>query len=117
MNLSSFSKIKTMSASALLLSLLISTSANAEEKEASAHSSNHMMAAPEMKKEMADMHQKMADCLRTEKSMQDCHGEMMKDCQGAKASGHCSMMDGMMKKGSMKHGKMKDKKADPSVSK
>lgn len=99
-----------MSASALLFALLISTSARAENKDASAHSANHMSATPEMKKDMADMHQKMADCLRTDKSMQDCHGEMMKDCHGAKAPGHCSMMDSMMNQGGMKHQKMKDKK-------
>ena len=109
MNLDKFSKIKTVSVSALLFALLISTTASADEKDTSGHSANHMAATPEMKKDMADMHQKMADCLRTDKSMQDCHGEMMKDCQGAKASGHCSMMDSMMSKGGMKHGKMKDK--------
>ena len=110
MNIKKLSKFKTVSAGALLFALMISTSASAEEKGAPAHSVNHMAATPEMKKDMADMHQKMADCLRTEKSMQECHGEMMKDCQGAKAAGHCSMMDGMMTKGGMKHGKMKDKK-------
>ena len=110
MNLNKFSKIKTVSAGALIFALLISTTATAEEKDASAHSANHMAATPEMKKDMANMHQKMADCLRTEKSMQDCHGEMKKDCQGANTSGHCSMMDSMMNKGGMKHGKMKDKK-------
>lgn len=110
MNLKKLSKIKTVSVGALLFALLISTTASAEEKSASAHSANHMAATPEMKKDMANMHQKMADCLGTDKSMQDCHGEMMKDCQGAKAAGHCSMMDSMMNKGGMKHGKMKDKK-------
>lgn len=110
MILKKLSKIKTVSAAALLFALMITTTASANEKGASTHSANHMAATPEMKKDMADMHQKMADCLRTDKSMQDCHGEMIKDCQGAKASGHCSMMDGMMGKGGMKHGKMKDKK-------
>ena len=110
MNLNKFPKIKAMSASALLFALLISTTAGAEEKGAAAQAANHMAATPEMKKDMADMHQKMADCLRTDKSMQDCHGEMMKECQGAKAPGHCSMMDGMMNKDRMKHEKMKDKK-------
>lgn len=89
---------------------MLSTSASAEEKGAPAQSANHMADIPEMKKDMADMHQKMADCLRTEKSIRECHGEMVKDCRGAKAAGHCSMMGGMMNKGGMKHGKMKDKK-------
>ncbi len=116
MNLNKFSKNKAVSASAVLLALLISAAASAEEKGMSAHSANHMAGTPEMKNDMADMHQKMAECLRTEKSMQDCHGEMMKNCQDAKAPGHCSMMESMMNKGGMKHGKMKHKKADPSVS-
>ncbi len=110
MNLNTFLKFKSVSACALLYALLIPTAASAEEKSSSAPAANHMAATPEMKKDMADMHQKMADCLRTDKSMQDCHGEMMKDCQGAKAAGHCSMMNSMMSKGGMKHGKMKDKK-------
>ena len=110
MNLKSFSKIKTVSASAMLFALLISTPASAVEKDASSHPANKMVTTPEMKKDMADMHQKMADCLKSEKSMQDCHDEMMKDCQGEKAPAHCSMMEGMMKKGGMRHGKMKDKK-------
>ena len=67
-------------------------------------------ALAEMKKDMADMNQKMANCMKTEKSKEECHKEAMKDCHVSKATGKCAMMDGMnMDKGNMSHGKMKGK--------
>ncbi len=54
----------------------------------------------EMLEKMADMHTKMAACLRSDKSFETCqavmHAEcqtMMKDCPMMK-SGGCPMMDG-----------------------
>ena len=60
---------------------------------------------PEMKKEMADMYQKMADCLRTEKSLEQCSHDAMKNCPVVEKTGHCPINEGtgaMMGKG-MKH--------------
>lgn len=35
---------------------------------------------PEQRSQMAAMHDSMAKCLRTNKSMTECHDEMMKNC-------------------------------------
>lgn len=85
--------------------------------KATAGSQSQSAQTPEMKKNMADMYQKMADCMKTDKLMQDCHKEVMKDCPVAKATGSCPLMDGMkgmMKHGKMDHGSMKDMNKDMS---
>jgi Spy/CpxP family protein refolding chaperone len=63
------------------------------------HSGKHgrssmMMASPtpEMRQNMAEMHQKMADCLKSERPMAECRKEMMKNCP-MKGKGHCPMME------------------------
>ena len=70
---------------------------------------NHMMPEPtkEQREKMAGNHEKMAQCLRSEKTMKDCHDEMKKSCEeGGKEA--CPMM------GKMGHGMMKHKKGDTS---
>ncbi len=51
------------------------------------------MAEPtkEERTQMVEMHTKMADCLKTDKLMADCHKEMMDSCPLAK-NGKCPMM-------------------------
>ncbi len=58
-----------------------------------AKADSEMMAkmTPEMRIKMADHHQKMADCLRSSKTMEVCHEEMMKDCEAMGKTG-CGMM-------------------------
>ena len=61
---------------------------------------------PELKKDMADMYQKMADCLRTDKSLQQCSKDAMTNCPVVQKTGHCPINEGMgpsMGK-KMKHG-------------
>lgn len=41
---------------------------------------------------MAEMHKKMAECLRSDKTMSECHEQTIKECPMAK-EGHCPMMD------------------------
>lgn len=113
MSKSSFSNIAARSL-VILLSLSFTSLANAEGKGKSAHSQAMNMDSPEMKKDMADMYQKMADCMRTDKTMQDCHKEVMKDCPVAKATGHCPIMEGMKPMEGMKHGSMKGMNMDHS---
>ncbi len=50
---------------------------------------------PELKMDMADMYQKMADCLRTGKSVEQCSQQVAKDCPVVKKTGHCRIMEGM----------------------
>ena len=49
---------------------------------------------PEMKTDMANVYQKMADCLRTDKSLADCSHDAMKDCPVVQKSGHCPINEG-----------------------
>lgn len=51
--------------------------------------------SPETRTQMADMHQKMADCLKSDKSISECRDNMVANCPMMK-DGSCPMM-GMMK--------------------
>ncbi len=53
---------------------------------------------PETRKEMAEMYQKMANCLRSDKSLEQCGNEAMKDCPIVKKTGHCPIHEGTMRK-------------------
>lgn len=73
----------------------------------------------EMSKEdrakMAEMHTKMADCLKSDKSMSECHREMKDHCKDM-GGDQCYMMMG---KDKMKYNKGKNKGTsgnDPSIS-
>lgn len=59
-------------------------------------SADHHGKMPEPTKEeraaMAEMHTKMAECLKTEKAVSDCHKEMMDACPMAKEGKKCPMM-------------------------
>jgi hypothetical protein len=54
-------------------------------------------AAPtkEMREKMATLHEQMAACLRSDKSIADCRGEMAKNCGDMMGEKGCPMMDGM----------------------
>ena len=54
---------------------------------------------PEMRQKMAEMHQKMADCLKSDQSIDECHKIMMKECPMHGMEG-CPMMG---KKKRMRH--------------
>ena len=75
--------------------------------------------SPELRKQLADMYRKMADCLATtDKSMHGCQKEVMKDCPAAAALGYCPLMDGLRptkhgKQGGMNHPMMDHSKMDP----
>ncbi len=47
--------------------------------------------SPEARAEMADSHQKMAECLRSTRPMKECRAEMKKSCDGMHGEGGCSM--------------------------
>ncbi len=50
---------------------------------------------PELKMDMADMYQKMADCIRNGKSVEQCSQQVAKDCPVVKKTRHCPIMEGM----------------------
>lgn len=51
--------------------------------------------SPELRNDMADMYQKMADCLRTGKSPEDCQRKVAKDCPVVAKTGQCPIEKGM----------------------
>lgn len=51
--------------------------------------------SPELRKDMADMYQKMADCLRTGKSSEDCQRQIATDCPVIAKTGQCPLEKGM----------------------
>ena len=57
---------------------------------------NAQAVSPELKHEMAEMYTKMGACMKTDKSMEQCQKDIMKDCPVAKKTGHCPLMEGMM---------------------
>ena len=73
------------------IALLSASPAFAKEREAQAPPDP----TPEARAEMATAHQKMADCLKSDRPMADCRAEMMKSCQGMKGDGGCPMGGGM----------------------
>ena len=58
-------------------------------------SATPMTMTPELKQHMAVMYQQMADCLRTEKSVEQCSADAMKDCPVMQKTGHCPINEGM----------------------
>lgn len=72
----------------------VQTNAAAQNSVQSPSTANSSM-SPELKKEMADMYQKMADCLRTDKSLDQCSADTMKDCPVMQKTGHCPIHEGM----------------------
>jgi hypothetical protein len=55
----------------------------------------------EQRSKMAEAHEKLAACLRSDRSLSECHDEMMKSHQSMDM-GDCPMMQGT---GPMKHGR------------
>lgn len=80
---------------------VLTTLAYAEEKMGADYSKHHgktgMMkeVTPEMRKKMADSHQMMADCLKSDKPLSECKQEMVKNCPMMKENGRCAMMGEM----------------------
>ncbi len=61
--------------------------------------------SPEMRHKMAEVHQKMAECLLSEKPIAECRSEMQTSCQATMGKGGCPMMGGGMGAGMMMHEK------------
>jgi hypothetical protein len=62
-----------------------------------------VQAAPsrEMRQKMATVHEQMATCLRSEKSIIECRTEMMRSCHDVVGKDSCPMMD--MGRGAQHH--------------
>lgn len=49
----------------------------------------------QMREQMAEVHEKMASCLRSDKSFADCRSEMQNNCKTMMGDQGCPMMGGM----------------------
>ena len=65
--------------------LISSTSYSHDDKKAP-------MTTAEQRMKMADAHEKMAVCLKSTRTMDDCHDEMMKACEDNMGKDGCHMM-------------------------
>lgn len=89
----------------LMLTLLVGLSQPATADEAVPPLTKEQRAARAEKHErVAEMHEKMAECLRSDKDLSECHEQMRKDCPMAGEGGLCPMM------GEMGPGKMGGRK-------
>lgn len=71
-----------------------------------AHMGRMKSMTADQRKNMADLHEKMAVCLRSDKALDECHTEMMTACKDLMGAESCPMMGGMMDH----HGMMKANK-------
>ncbi len=80
---------------ALLIGLIATLGgpALAEEKGAAPAKAPQMTA--EQLSKMAEAHQQMAACLRSDRPLSECHEEMMKSCHETMGTSNCPMMGGM----------------------
>ena len=62
--------------------------------------------SPEQRHKMAEVHQRMADCLLSTRPLAECRGEMQKSCHEMMGKAGGSMMDGGMGAGMMGCGMM-----------
>ena len=82
------SRVQAVSLTATL-ALILSASVAVSAEPAS---QGHPPTSKEQREKMATIHEQMAACLRSDKSVADCHKEAMKSCQDAMGKDWCSMM-------------------------
>lgn len=82
------SRVGVQSLMAIILIIAGASMASATEPTPGTH------AAPSKatREKMAAVHEKMAACLRSDKSIAECHTEMMKTCQETMGKDGCPMM-------------------------
>ena len=66
---------------------------------------------PEQRKKMTEVHEKMAECLRSIRPASECHHEMMASCKESMGNAGCPMMG----HGPMEHGMRGDKERDKKI--
>jgi hypothetical protein len=86
--------IKSSSTYALLLSLLGMAGAWSAFAGDTSASATPTVTTKEMRAQMATVHEQMAACLRSDKSMSHCRTEMMTSCQKIMGTQGCCMGQG-----------------------
>ncbi len=89
--------ITLMIAALMSSSLALAADKSEKTKETKRDRNSWMSMSAETRRQMADMHQKMAECLKSDKSLSECRDNMMANCPMMK-DGQCPMkgMMGMM---------------------
>jgi hypothetical protein len=82
------SPLHAVSLSATLALILGANAALSDEPAAASHPTM----SKEQREKMATIHEQMAACLRSDKSMDACHKEAMKNCEQAMGKDWCSTM-------------------------
>jgi hypothetical protein len=89
-----------MKKSTVFLFVVCMSCYSAHADDAGKHAPSKQMQMPSMTSEqrqkMADAHEKMAICLRSDKPVSSCREEMKKACQEGMGKEECSMMHEMM---------------------
>lgn len=90
-------KIASALLSVLTLSLIVTSASFASEgkKSKMGYQKMPMEMTKEQRQEMATHHEKMALCLRSDRTMADCHKEMRAACDEKMGMGGCPMMGEM----------------------
>jgi hypothetical protein len=98
--------LSTMAFAAVIASSISTGAPAADSKQSSSKSSQHETTmTKEQRQKMAEVHQKMADCLKSDKPLSECRSEMMKACHENMGGKGCPMMGHHMGEEHMHHGK------------
>ncbi len=84
--------LRRTSSRSILWGLVASTMFSCVAVAAGEASAGPSVPSKEVRAKMANLHEEMAACLRSEKSLSDCHSEMRKGCQQLMGDSGCPMM-------------------------
>lgn len=86
--------LRIFALSFLLTGIVPSAGAQTKSAGAKTKQGSGPMSA-ELKRDTAEMYSKMGECMKTDKTMEQCQKDIMKDCPVMKKTGHCPLMEGM----------------------
>lgn len=79
----------------VIMTMLFFTFSELSFAQQSTDKSKRVEVSKDARQKMAEMHQQMADCLKSDKSFAECHKGMMANCPMMK-DGNCPMMGSEM---------------------
>lgn len=75
-----------------IAALVVSTNVFAVDATKEAEKAAVKAPTKEQRLKMAEMHEKMAACLKSDRTIKECRSEMMKSCEESGGKNGCSMM-------------------------
>jgi hypothetical protein len=85
-------KVRSKILTLILFIQLLGTAGFAEDSSKSAPPRKLPLPTAEQRKKMADAHEKMASCLRSTRTVEDCRHEMMEVCRGTTDQAACVVL-------------------------